>query len=133
MDNKHKLATSPFDSSRYVGSVSYVNPDAVKINLPYAANVSSRQYAGYSVMGGQVGEFVFIETEDFAVLGRITEVRLPDNERLKAEPSLGKPQEAHPIGFVQLLTTLDISSGNVISGIPQHPRIGQHVFDLAPV
>lgn len=127
------LATSPFDPSRYIGSVSYVSPDRAKINLPHAASVSSKQYAGYPVIGGQVGEFVFIESEDYAVLGRITEVLLPDSERLKAEPILGKAPEVHPIGFVQLLTTLDLSTGKVISGIPQHPRIGQHVFSAHPL
>ena len=132
MTNK-PLATSPFDPSRYIGSVIFVSPDAAKINLPYAASVSTKQYAGYPVNGGQVGEFVFIEGEEYAVLGRITEVRLPDSERLNAEPTLGKQPDAHPIGFAQLLTTLDLSTGKVISGIPQHPRIGQHVFSAHPL
>jgi DNA helicase HerA-like ATPase len=132
MTNK-PLATSPFDPSRYIGSVIFVSPDAAKINLPYAASVSAKQYAGYPVNGGQVGEFVFIEGEEHAVLGRITEVRLPDSERLNAEPTLGKQPDAHPIGFAQLLTTLDLSTGKVISGIPQHPRIGQHVFSAHPL
>ena len=127
------LATTPFESSRYIGSVILVSPDTARVNLPYAASVSAKQYAGFPVVGGQVGEFVFIEGDDHAVLGRLTEVRLPDNERLKAEPSLGKPQDAHPIGFVQLLTTLELSTGKVISGIPQHPRIGQHVFSAHPL
>lgn len=127
------LSTSPFDPSRYVGSVTFVSPDAAKINLPYAAGVAPRQYSGYAVLGGQVGEFVFVEGEGVAVLGRITEVRLPDNERLKAEPSIGKPPDAHPIGFVQLLTTLELSTGSVISGIPFHPRIGQHVYSAHPL
>lgn len=132
MTNK-PLATSPFDPSRYIGSVIFVSPDAIKINLPYAASVSAKQYAGYAVIGGQVGEFVFIEGEEHAVLGRITEVRLPDSERLNAEPTLGKQPDAHPIGFAQLLTTLELSTGKVISGIPQHPRIGQHVFSAHPL
>lgn len=132
MRNK-SLATSPFDSSRYIGSVIFVNPDTAKINLPYAASVSSKQYAGYPVNGGQVGEFVFIESDEHAVLGRIIEVRLPDTERLNAEPAMGKQPDAHPIGVVQLLTTLELSTGNVISGIPQHPRIGQHVYSAHPL
>ena len=128
-----RLPTSPYDGSRYVGSVTFVSPDSCKINLPLAANVSPRQYAGYAVQAGQVGEFVFIEGETVAVLGRIIEVRLPDSERLHAEPTVGKVPEANPIGFVQLLTTLDMSSGRVISGIPFHPRIGQHVFAAHPL
>ncbi|WP_096698418.1 ATP-binding protein [Polaromonas sp. AER18D-145] len=128
-----KLATSPFDPSRYIGSVTYISPDAAKINLPYAASVTARQYSGYVVLGGQVGEFVFIEGEGVAVLGRITEVKLPDGERLKAEPAIGQPLDAHPIGFVQLLTTLELSTGRIISGIPHHPRIGQHVYSAHPL
>lgn len=128
-----RLGTSPFDPSRYIGSVSFVSPDAAKVNLPFAASVSSRQYSGYVVLGGQVGEFVFIEGEGLAVLGRITEVRLPDNERLKAEPVVGQLADAHPIGFVQLLTTLELATGKVISGILAHPRIGQHVFSAHPL
>ncbi|QYY30860.1 ATP-binding protein [Cupriavidus pinatubonensis] len=130
---KAALPTSPFDSSRYVGSVTYISPDAIKINLPHAASVSARQYSGYPVLGGQVGEFVFIEGEGVAVLGRITEVQLPDSERLKAEPAVGERPDAHPIGYVQLLTTLELSQGSVISGIPQHPRIGQHVYSAHPL
>jgi hypothetical protein len=132
MKNKF-LPTSPFDSSRYIGSVIFVNPDSAKINLPFAASVSAKHYAGYPVNGGQVGEFVFIESDEHAVLGRITEVRLPDSERLNAEPAFGSQRDAHPIGFVQLLTTLDLSTGKVVSGIPQHPRIGQHVFSAHPL
>lgn len=128
-----RLSTSPFDPSRYVGSVTFISPDAAKINLPHAASVAPRQYSGYAVLGGQVGEFVFIEGEGVAVLGRITEVRLPDSERLKAEPAVGEKPDAHPIGFVQLLTTLELSSGRVISGIPSHPRIGQHVYSAHPL
>lgn len=127
------LSTSPFDPSRYVGSVTFISPDAAKINLPHAASVAPRQYSGYAVLGGQVGEFVFIEGEGVAVLGRITEVRLPDSERLKAEPTVGERPDAHPIGFVQLLTTLELSTAKVISGIPFHPRIGQHVYSAHPL
>jgi hypothetical protein len=131
--NSKALPTSPFDSNRYIGSVIFVNPDSARINLPYAASVSAKQYAGFPINGGQVGEFIFIESDGYAVLGRITEVRLPDSERLNAEPSLGKQPDAHPIGVVQLLTTLELSTGKVVSGIPQHPRIGQHVFCAHPL
>lgn len=131
--SQRKLPTSPFDPNRYVGSVSAVTPDSVKINLPKAARPSAQQYAGYAVQAGQVGEFVFIEGEGVAVLGRVMDVRLPDAERLRAEPSLGHAPDAHPIGTVQLLTTLVLATGNVVSGIPFHPRVGQHAFSAHPL
>jgi DNA helicase HerA-like ATPase len=126
------LATSPYDPARYVGAVSYVGPDSARINLPFAAAVSARQHAGYAVHAGLVGEFVFIQGDEVAVLGRIVEVWLPEKERLSVEvPASGVPAN-HPTGRVQLLTSLDLRTGRVISGIPEHPRIGQHVFSAHP-
>ncbi|HDR9316132.1 ATP-binding protein [Burkholderia vietnamiensis] len=127
------LATSPYDPARYVGSVTYVGPESTRINLPFAASIGARQHAGYAVHAGLVGEFVFIQGEEIAVLGRIVEVWLPDRERLSVEEPSNGPPTNHPTGNVQLLTSLDLRSGCVISGIPEHPRIGQHVFSAHPL
>ena len=130
--SRRPLQSSPFDPNRYIGSVTFVDPDSIRINLPHAAYPSSRQHAGYGVSGGQVGEFVFLEGDDYAVLGRLVEVRLPDAERLSVEPTIGVASSPHPIGVVQLLTSLELSTGKVISGIPQHPRVGERAFSAQP-
>ena len=130
---RRPLQSSPFDPNRYIGSVTFVDPDSVRVNLPHAAFPASRQHAGYGVSGGQVGEFVFLEGDDYAILGRLLEVRLPDAERLTVEPTIGGSSAPHPIGVVQLLTSLELSTGKVISGIPQHPRVGERAFSAHPL
>lgn len=127
------LLTAPFDSSRYIGTVCHTRPATVDINLPRAATPSGSHYAGFNIQAGQVGEFVVIEGDEHAVLGRITEVRLPERERLSIEPMSDNESEANPVGVVQLLTAIDLSTGRSLNGIPAHPRIAQHVFSAHPI
>lgn len=83
---------------------------------------------------GQVGEFVLIESEEHAIVGRIIEVRLPERERLTVEPTAQDGDaDANPVGLIQLLTSLELASGKAVRGIPAHPRIAQHVFSAHPL
>jgi hypothetical protein len=66
---------------------------------------------------GQVGEFVLIEGEEHAIVGRITEVKLPERDRLSVEPTAHKDNDANPIGLIQLLTSLELASGKAIRGL----------------
>lgn len=127
------LPVAPFDVSRYVGTVCHVRPNTVDVNLPRAAAASGTHYAGFAIQAGQVGEFVVIEGEDHAILGRIVEVRLPERERLTVEPTSDEDGGANPVGAVQLLTAVDLSSGRSLNGLPAHPRIGQHVYSAHPL
>jgi hypothetical protein len=127
------LAAAPFDQSRYIGTVCHVRPTSVGVNLPLAATPNSTHFAGFSVPGGQVGEFVVIEGEEHAVLGRVIEVRLPERDRLSVEPTAEKGTQSHPLGVVQLLTAIDLETGRALRGVPTHPRIGQHVFSAHPL
>lgn len=128
------LPVAPFDPSRYIGTVCRVDPSTVGVNLPYAARAVSDHHAGYAMPAGQVGEFIIIESEEHAIIGRIIEVRLPERDRLAIEPTAGNNlEDANPIGVIQLLTSLELSSGKVIKGIPSHPRISQHVFSAHPL
>ena len=126
------LPVTPFDSGRLIGSVCEAGPSYVKANLPQAAKDSPSLRFGERMAGGQVGEFVFIECAAFAVFGRITSVKLPERDRLAVEVELGKSHEAHPVGSIQLLATLDLDSGRVICGIAEHPRLGSFVYSAPP-
>lgn len=127
------LVVSPFDRQRYVGSVCTVRPASVEVNLPLAPSPGSTHVAGYSLQRGQVGEFVVIEGEEHAVLGRLIEARLPERERLTVEPARERDTRPNPLGVVQLLTAIDLETGRPLQGIPVSPRIGQHVFSAHPL
>ncbi|MES2899492.1 MAG: ATP-binding protein [Pseudomonadota bacterium] len=126
------MSVSPYDQSRYMGTVCHVRPTNVEVNLPLAISPGGSTFAGFSVPSGQVGEFVVIEGEAQAILGRVIEVRLPERERLTVEPTADVSIKANPLGVVQLLTAIDLETGVAIKGIPIFPRIGQHVFSAHP-
>lgn len=126
------LPLYPFDPQRCIGSVLEVTPNSAKINLPKAAVPEGGALYGHRMGGGEVGEFVFIEREPLAVLGRIVSIRLPERERLTVEPELGKTRDAHPLGTVQLLASVNMVTGKVDSGFTQHPRLGSRVFSAHP-
>ncbi len=128
-----RLAVSPFDRQRYVGSVCTVRPASVEVNLPFAPRPGSTHVAGYLLQRGQVGEFVIIEGEQHAVLGRLIETRLPERDRLTVEPTHERENRPNPVGVVQLLTAVDLESGMPLRGVPVSPRIGQHVFSAHPL
>jgi len=75
---------------------------------------------------------VFAECETLAVFGRLIQVRLPERERLTVEPEFGKTPAANPIGTVQLLATLDLSTGELMRGLAVHPRIGDRLYAAHP-
>lgn len=127
------LVVSPYDRQRYIGSVATVRPASVDVNLPLAPLPGSTHVAGYNLQRGQVGEFVVIEGEEHAVLGRLVETRLPERDRLTIEPTRDHDSKPNPLGIVQLLTSIDLETGQALRGIPLSPRIGQHVFSAHPL
>jgi hypothetical protein len=47
---------------------------------------------GHKLGAGEVGEFVFLECGEFAVFGRIINVKLPERDRLSVEPEWERRQ-----------------------------------------
>ncbi len=126
------LPSYPFDPQRCIGTVCEVGPNYTKVNLPNAAKPEGQWLHGNRLDAGQVGEFVVAECGELAVFGRLITVKLPERERLSVEPELGSLREAHPVGTIQLLTTIALRDGSVMGGIPQYPRLGSRVYSAHP-
>jgi uncharacterized protein len=127
------LPVYPFDPQRCIGTISEVGPSSAKANLPSAASPEGQWLHGHRLAAGEVGEFVIVECRDVGIFGRIINVRLPERERLNVEPALGSTREAHPLGTIQLLTTILLKSGEVVGGISQYPRLGSKVYAAHPL
>ncbi|MGO6845968.1 MULTISPECIES: ATP-binding protein [Rhizobium] len=127
------IPSYPFERSRYLGSVARVTPLAVRVNFPFATEVAPSQYAGHRVTRGQVGEFVVIESFGSAIIGRITEIQLPDRDRLSVEPERTDGDEVpNPIGNIRLLGSVDLNSYRSSRGIGEAPRVGDYVYLAHP-
>jgi len=126
------LPTAAFEAGRYVGSIVYVEPAVVRLNLPPGTTSVAPSYSGHRVGRGEVGEFVVIEGETQGILGRITQIRLLDGDRLTVEPARKSAATANPIGSVQLLLSIDLATGKVSRGMLEHPRIGQYAYAAHP-
>lgn len=121
-----------FEPDRLIGTVVEVGPDHVRVNLPLAAAQEPQMQHGERVGAGEVGEFVVVEAGDVGIFGRIREVKLPERERLAVELRMGREVEAHPIGRVQLLTTIPLAGGPPQTGIARFPRVGARVYSIEP-
>jgi DNA helicase HerA-like ATPase len=120
---------SPVDPDRYIGTVTQVTASQVYVNLPQGTARPERR----GLSKGAVGDFVFIDCEKIKVLGRITETKIPDGERLTVEPTLGDAApEPHPIGRVQLLAAVEQGANRLRRGLSIFPRIGDGVYLAEP-
>jgi DNA helicase HerA-like ATPase len=122
------MKTTPFDPERRVGTVTQVMPEAVFVNLDAVTQRTGRLLAGMRLRGGQVGDFVVVDCDSHALLGRILEVKLPEKERLDIEQQLGHTPDPHPVAKLHLLGALQTGTDKVISGIPNYPALGASVF-----
>jgi hypothetical protein len=128
----NEAPTFLFDSERLIGTVAEVGPDHVRANLPLAAAQEPQMRHGERVGAGEVGEFVVVDAGDIGIFGRITLVKLPDRERLSVEPRMGRGAEAHPIGTIQLLTTIPLDGASPRRGIARFPRVGARIYSVDP-
>ena len=125
------MKTTPFEPERRIGTVIQVLPDAVFVNLNAATQRTGRLLAGKPLRGGQVGDFVVLDCDSHALLGRILEVKLPEKERLDIEQQLGHTPDPHPVAKLHLLGALQTGTDKVISGVPNYPALGASVFSAS--
>jgi DNA helicase HerA-like ATPase len=77
---------------------------------------------------GSVGDFVFVDCDRAAILGRVTEVGIPDRQRNVLEHQIETDPTVEPQGRVQLLATVSKTTRKVTRGINTQPRVGDGVY-----
>jgi hypothetical protein len=123
---------SPYDEGRRIGSVILIGATEANINLTQAGTGEPSWLFGQRIGAGEVNEFVFVEAGATAILGRVVKTWLAGAERLSVDSLTRKPQENHPVGTVQLLTSIDAATGENFRGIFQYPRLGAQVYAAHP-
>jgi len=116
--------TSLIEPSKRIGSVTRVTASAVELTLPEALAALGRR----GLAKGSVGDFVFVDCDRAAILGRVTEVGIPDRQRNALEHQIEIVPSVEPNGRVQLLATVSKTTRKVTRGISTQPRVGDGVF-----
>ncbi|MEP2532696.1 ATP-binding protein [Shimia sp.] len=115
---------SLIDPSKRIGTVTRVTASAVELTLPNALAALGRR----GLAKGSVGDFVFVDCDRAAILGRVTEVGIPDRQRNVIEHQIETDPTVEPQGRVQLLATVSKTTRKVTRGINTQPRVGDGVY-----
>ncbi|WP_322084841.1 ATP-binding protein [Burkholderia sp. BCC1972] len=111
-----------------VGVVSSVQAQSVKVNLAHAGDVGGQYIRSQRYGRGEVGELVLIEAQQGLLLGRLTEVSLPDRDRTEITQDFEGSRHVDAIGFIRLLGSVHAVTLRIQAGIAAYPRLGDRVF-----
>jgi uncharacterized protein len=112
------VSFSPFDASRWLGTLSAVTATDVEIQLQKELVHKGRSFGGQEIVGGVVGEYLFLEADhNLGILARIYEVR-----------EITRGEDVVAIGRARMYLTLNLENDEIIRGVPRSPRIGQKAY-----
>lgn len=118
---------NPYSDSRFVGYVSLVAPYATNIHFP--SSLLLRKFfnsdEGYHAL---TGRYIIIEGTGNGFLAKITEIALPEKERLNLTETKYEKEEFHPMGKVEIMLCFDSYKLKAQKGIEQLPPVGAKVF-----
>ena len=119
----------PFDAQFFLGYINHVNPQYVRVHFPSSVLLNRNFLAGEEYNGGLVGSFVTIEGENAGFIGKITELDLPEKERLSLSEKAFQSADFHPTARVQILLSFDYYNSKVaLRSLNSFPNIGAKVF-----
>lgn len=125
--NNQKI--NPFRHEYFLGYINQVLPQFVKVHFPSSVLLNGFTHYGQEFNGGLVGNFVVIEGEKYGFLGRITELSLPESERLSLNEKAFQTSAFHPTGKIEILLSFDLYDPfTVKKGLTAYPNIGAKVF-----
>jgi hypothetical protein len=119
----------PFKHEYFLGYINQVLPQFVKVHFPSSVLLNGFTHFGKEFNGGLVGSFVVIEGDKYGFLGRITELALPESERLSLNEKAFQTSDFHPTGKIEILLSFDLYNPfDVKKGLTAYPNIGAKVF-----
>lgn len=120
---------NPFNNNYFIGYVNHVSPQYVKVHFPSSILLNKNIYQGEEFNGGLIGCFVTIEGENTGFIGKISELDLPEKERLSLSDKAFQSSDFHPTAKVQILLSFDYFNSKVAKRtINTFPNIGAKVY-----
>ncbi|MDR3196087.1 MAG: ATP-binding protein [Endomicrobium sp.] len=125
---------NPFNHNYFLGYVNEITPQYIKIHFPSSSLLSKFHHEGVNFSGGNVGNFIVIEGEEYGFLARIIKLNLPDSEKKEINENKIKNDQSkfHPSGEAELLLSFDLYKSDKISKtISKYPCIGAKVYSCS--
>lgn len=125
---------NPFNHNYFLGYINEVSPQHVKVHFPSSNLLGKFSHKGVFYAGGNVGNFVVIEGEEFGFLARIIEMELPDGERKTiSEKAIQHDETAfHPSGKAELLLSFSLfEPEKTEKTVSKYPAIGAKVYSCS--
>lgn len=119
---------NPFDNNYFIGYISHVSPQFVKVHFPSSTLLNKTIFSGEEFNGGLVGNFVTIEAENAGFIGKISEIDLPERERLALSERSFQNSDFHPTAKVEILLSFDYFDAKAQHTLNAFPNIGAKVF-----
>lgn len=122
---------NPFDHNRFLGYICGITPQYIKIHFPSAKLLHNFYHEGDVYAGGNVGNFIVIEGDEYGFLARVTELELTQSERneITEKAIQNSDTDFHPIGKAELLLTFDVFNPlKTNKTASKSPAIGAKVF-----
>jgi len=126
-----KTIMNPFNHNYFLGYINEVTPQYVKIHFPSSNLLDTFCYKGVFYAGGNVGNFVVVEGEEYGFLARIIEINLPDSEKKEiSEKAIQYDNTTfHPSGKAELLLSFSVfEPQKTQKTVSKYPAIGAKVY-----
>ena len=120
-----------FDNDYFLGYINEVTPQYVKIHFPSSHLLGQFRHNGSIYAGGNVGNYVVIEGDEYGFIARIIELELPDSERKEiSEKAIHQDStKFHPSGKAELLLVFSLyEPAKAVKTISKYPSIGAKVY-----
>lgn len=125
MENKPHF--NPYADSRFIGFVTMVSPLLTKVHFPSSILLKKFFQADES-FHALTGRYVVIEGTGSGFLGKITEIALPEKERLELTESKFDKEAFHPTGKIEILLCFDNYKLIAKKGLDELPPVSAKVF-----
>lgn len=124
---KKMQITNPYSDNRFIGFVSMVSPLITKVHFP-SSLLLKKFFVAEEGFHAIVGSYVIIEGIGNGFLAKITDVSLPEKERLELSESKYEKQDFHPTGKLEILLCFDNYELKAKKGLDQLPPVSAKVF-----
>ncbi len=121
----------PFSHNYFLGYINEVTPQYVKVHFPSSNLLDKFLHEGTHFAGGNVGNFIVIEGEEYGFLARIIELNLPNSERIALNERAihHEDTEFHPVGKAELLLSFSVfNPEKTEKTVTKYPSIGAKVY-----